>query len=170
MPSLEEAAVALSDLLRSRCESLVLAESCTGGLAAAALVGLPGASDLLAGSFVTYQTESKAAWLGVSRAMLTQYGAVSPQVAAAMAAGAAVRTPHAAVAAAITGHLGPDAPPAENGRLVVGLRTPVGGAAVVEFRLPLTSGGRRKRQERAAALFLNAVTAALSESADERRP
>ncbi|MFH5805058.1 CinA family protein [Alienimonas sp. DA493] len=162
MSSLEDAALALSERLRSRDKSLVLAESCTGGLAAAALVGLPGASDLLAGSFVTYQTESKAAWLGVSRLTLERCGAVSPEVAAAMAAGAAVRTPHAMVAAAITGHLGPDAPDGENGRLVIGLRTPTRGATVEEFRLPNDPRTRAQRQAAAAALLLKAVTKALS--------
>ena len=166
MSPLETAAVTLSDRLRERAHTLVLAESCTGGLAAAALVGVSGASDLLAGSFVTYQTVSKAAWLGVSTETLGRFGPVSGEVAAAMAAGAAVRTPGATIAAAITGHLGPDAPPGMNGLLVVGLRIPTRAPAIREFRLPASLVDRGERQAAAAAILLTAIAEGMGAHAD----
>ena len=162
MSALEQAAARLSDRLRAGGDVLVLAESCTGGLAAAALVGMAGASDLLAGSFVTYQTGSKAAWLGVPRALLDDPGPVSPEVAAAMAAGAAVRTPHATIAAAITGHLGPAAPAGENGRLFIAVRRGSQTPIVTERRLPGDGATRPERQATTATLLLDAVADALA--------
>ncbi|NNJ26287.1 CinA family protein [Alienimonas chondri] len=165
MTSLQLAARRLSGLLRERHESLVLAESCTGGLAAASLVGEPGASEVLAGSFVTYQTRSKAAWLGVPAAMLRRHGPVSEEVAAAMAAGAAALSPHAEIAAAITGHLGPEAPAGEDGRLLIAVRISARSPVVTERRLPDSVRGRRQRQEAAAVHFLTTISDALSASA-----
>jgi nicotinamide-nucleotide amidase len=101
--------------LRARSDRLVLAESCTGGLAAGLLARIPGVSEVLCGSAVVYQVETKARWLRVSRALLDNRGPVSREVACAMAAGALTITPHANVSAAITGHLGPGAPPAQDG-------------------------------------------------------
>ena len=164
MSPLRLAAERLSDRLDESGDTLVLAESCTGGLAAAALVARAGASARLAGSFVTYQTVSKAAWLGVPKSLLTDPGPVSPEVAVAMAAGAAVRTPRASLAAAITGHLGPDAPPGENGRLILAV---CGGAAepsVVERRLPEAPADRAERQAAAAEILLETIAAALMTS------
>ena len=162
MSPLRVAAERLSERLDATGNTLVLAESCTGGLAAAALVGRAGASTRLAGSFVTYQTASKAAWLGIPEVLLTDPGPVSPEVAAAMAAGVAVRTPHATLAAAITGHLGPGAPPGENGRLVVAVCSGAAEPSVVERRLPDAPADRAERQAAAAAILLDAVAAALT--------
>ena len=160
------AAALLSERLRAGGDTLVLAESCTGGLAAASMVALPGASDLLAGSFVTYQTASKLAWLGVSRALADRHGVVSPEVAAAMAAGAAVRTPHATVAAAITGHLGPDAPQEDDGRVVIAVRRFGGPPTVRDLRLPQDVTERGPRQAAAADLLLGVVAEFLRPAAD----
>ena len=85
---------------------LGLAESCSGGLLAARITNVPGASDYFAGSAVTYSYEAKEELLGVPKAMLEEFGAVSPQVAAAMAKGALERF-EADVAVAITGIAGP---------------------------------------------------------------
>ncbi|HET6326259.1 MAG TPA: CinA family protein [Planctomycetaceae bacterium] len=101
--------------LRARNDQLVLAESCTGGLVAALLTRIPGVSEVLCGSAVVYQVETKARWLRVSRDLLEKPGPVSREVASAMAAGALTSTPHATVSAAITGHLGPGAPPPQDG-------------------------------------------------------
>ncbi len=101
--------------LRARNDRLVLAESCTGGLVAALLTRIPGVSEVLCGSAVVYQVETKARWLRVSRDLLLKPGPVSREVASAMAAGALASTPQATVAGAITGHLGPGAPPAQDG-------------------------------------------------------
>jgi PncC family amidohydrolase len=101
--------------LRARNDRLVLAESCTGGLAAALLARIPGVSEVLCGSAVVYQVETKAQWLRVPRALLNKPGPVSREVASAMAVGVLTSTPHANVSAAITGHLGPGAPTGQDG-------------------------------------------------------
>ncbi|HZN40891.1 MAG TPA: CinA family nicotinamide mononucleotide deamidase-related protein [Planctomycetota bacterium] len=87
--------------------TLALAESCTGGLAAARLVDVPGASAVFRGGVVAYADESKEDLLGVPRAVLQQHGAVSEPVAAAMAEGARARF-GADVALSTTGVAGPD--------------------------------------------------------------
>jgi nicotinamide-nucleotide amidase len=85
---------------------LGLAESCSGGLLAARLTNPPGASDYFVGSAVTYSYEAKEELLGVPKALLEEFGAVSPQVAEAMAKGALERF-GADVAVSITGIAGP---------------------------------------------------------------
>jgi nicotinamide-nucleotide amidase len=86
--------------------TLGVAESCTGGLVAARLTSIPGASDVFRGGIVAYADEVKAAELGVREELLAQHGAVSAEVAAAMAAGARGRL-GVDVAAAVTGIAGP---------------------------------------------------------------
>ena len=95
------------DLLRAQGLSLATAESCTGGLVAASLTDVPGASDVFVGSIVAYSDEVKIAQLGVPEALLAEHGAVSAQVAAALAQGARARL-GADVAVAVTGVAGPD--------------------------------------------------------------
>jgi nicotinamide-nucleotide amidase len=92
--------------LRERGQTLALAESCTGGLVAARLTEVPGASDVLRGGVVAYADASKRELLGVPEALLQAHGAVSEPVAAAMAAGARARF-FADVAVATTGIAGP---------------------------------------------------------------
>ena len=86
---------------------IALAESCTGGLVAAALTEIPGSSDVLEASIVTYSNEAKAALLRVSTDVLETFGAVSVAVAWSMARGALEKT-GADTAVAITGIAGPD--------------------------------------------------------------
>ncbi|OYP37037.1 CinA family protein [Rhodopirellula sp. MGV] len=100
----------LAKRLSERGERLALAESCTGGLIAATLATIPGISANLAGSMVVYQNATKQSWLGVAEDTLAEHTAVSPPVAHQMVTGVLQRTPHAELAAAVTGHLGPDAP------------------------------------------------------------
>lgn len=66
---------------------IVTAESCTGGLIAALLTEIPGSSDVMLGSHITYANEAKQEWLGVEEAVLNEFGAVSEEVARAMAEG-----------------------------------------------------------------------------------
>lgn len=86
---------------------LVLAESCTGGLVAAALTEIPGSSAVFERGFVTYSNESKQSELGVASDLLDALGAVSVACVYAMAQGALERS-EADVAVAISGIAGPD--------------------------------------------------------------
>ena len=87
--------------------TIVTAESCTGGLVAGALTSVPGSSEVVYGGFVTYANEAKIAMIGVPFGLLHEFGAVSKEVATAMAEGAL----HGAgvhIAVSITGIAGPD--------------------------------------------------------------
>ncbi len=107
---LQDLAVEISgDLERSK-RKFVLAESCTGGLAAALLASIPGMSRFMCGSLVVYSDEAKITWLEVPSEVLSRHGAVSKEASEAMADRALDLTPSAVVSVAITGHLGPDAP------------------------------------------------------------
>ena len=86
--------------------TLATAESCTGGMVAARLTDVPGSSDVFVGAVVAYADEVKRAELGVPRAVLERYGAVSAETAAAMSRGARERL-RADVAVAVTGVAGP---------------------------------------------------------------
>ncbi|MEC7304950.1 MAG: CinA family protein [Pseudomonadota bacterium] len=92
---------------------VVTAESCTGGMVAAALTDIAGASAVLDRGLVTYSNEAKSALLGVSGATLASHGAVSSETAAEMAAGALAAAPHSDVAVAVTGIAGPGGGSAE---------------------------------------------------------
>ena len=92
--------------LRRHGLTVATAESCTGGLVAAALTHHPGSSDSVLGGFVTYSNAMKHALLGVDAALFDQVGAVSAEVAAAMAMGARDRS-GADLTLAITGIAGP---------------------------------------------------------------
>jgi nicotinamide-nucleotide amidase len=102
-----EAAAEVIGLLTERGQHIAVAESLTGGLLAAALTGIPGASAAFRGAVVAYATELKATILGVPAGLLERHGAVHPDVAAEMAAGVR-RQLGAAVGAATTGVAGPD--------------------------------------------------------------
>ena len=97
---------ALGDALRARGWQLATAESCTGGLLSGTCTAPAGASDWFTTGFVTYANEAKQALLGVPAGLLAQHGAVSAQVAEAMARGALARG-HAQLAVSITGVAGP---------------------------------------------------------------
>lgn len=86
---------------------LSFAESCTGGLAAAAVTDISGASSVFAGSAVTYSNEAKAAILGVSCGILEEHGAVSAECAEEMAVGSR-RIYSSDIAMSVTGIAGPD--------------------------------------------------------------
>jgi nicotinamide-nucleotide amidase len=94
------------DLCRERGLTLATAESCTGGMVAERLTGVPGASDVFVGAVVAYSNDVKERELGVPHDLLEQHGAVSAEAAAAMAAGARERL-GADVALAVTGIAGP---------------------------------------------------------------
>lgn len=101
--SLEER---IAQLLKSHNLKITCAESCTGGLISGRLVNVPGISESYEAGIVTYANEAKERFLKVSSQMLAEYGAVSPQVAEAMAKGA-LAFAGAEVSIAVTGIAGP---------------------------------------------------------------
>jgi nicotinamide-nucleotide amidase len=104
--TLHDPANRVLELCRAHGLRVATAESCTGGLVAAALTEIAGSSDVVDCGFVTYSDEAKAALLGVPAATLKRHGAVSEQTAIAMAAGA-LKNSRADLAVTITGIAGP---------------------------------------------------------------
>lgn len=97
---------ALIDALRDRGWTVTCAESCTGGMVAAAITDIAGSSDVFERGFVTYSNDAKREMLGVSAQSLEEHGAVSQEVAREMALGA-LKSARADVAVAISGIAGP---------------------------------------------------------------
>ncbi len=95
------------DILAERNQTIVTAESCTGGMVAAALTDIPGASAALYGGYITYANTAKSKMIHVQSRLIRDYGAVSNQVARAMADGAR-NTANVDFAVAVTGIAGPD--------------------------------------------------------------
>ncbi len=106
MSHFEPAVLALAAALRQRGWRMATAESCTGGLIAAACTAVAGSSDWFERGFVTYSNAAKQEMLGVDAGLIGAQGAVSEAVARAMAAGALQHAP-VQLAAAVTGIAGP---------------------------------------------------------------
>jgi nicotinamide-nucleotide amidase len=104
--SLDDARTLIETLTRRQLR-LVTAESCTGGLIAALLTEIAGASQVFVGGFVVYADNAKSAWAGVDPVLIMSHGAVSSEVAAALAEGA-LASSTADIAIAVTGIAGPD--------------------------------------------------------------
>lgn len=123
--------------LRRRSWRIATAESCTGGLIAAALTHVAGSSDVMERGFVTYSNEAKIAMLGVPMAMIGVHGAVSEAVAGAMVAGALAHSP-ADIAVAVTGVAGPGGGSAAKpvGLVWFGLATRYGGVRTQHMLFP----------------------------------
>lgn len=126
---------AVGSLLRDKGQTVATAESCTGGWIAKSLTDVPGSSDYLLSGFVTYSNEAKTSMLDVPREIIERHGAVSAEVAEAMAMGCRSRT-GADWAISVTGIAGPTGGTAEKpvGLVFVGLAGPEG-CHVREFRL-----------------------------------
>ncbi|HJS85991.1 MAG TPA: nicotinamide-nucleotide amidohydrolase family protein [Acetobacteraceae bacterium] len=105
-PVILEEAATLLDACRARGVLLATAESCTGGLIAAGLTAIAGSSDVVDRGFVTYSNAAKADLVGVPPPLIAAHGAVSEEVARAMAEGALARS-RATIAVAVTGVAGP---------------------------------------------------------------
>ncbi|MBX3372724.1 MAG: competence/damage-inducible protein A [Phycisphaeraceae bacterium] len=124
-------------LLRERGQTVAVAESCTGGLLAARLVDPPGASHWFRGGWMTYANERKVEDLGVPADLIARHGAVSREVALAMADGARRRA-GADWALSTTGVAGPDGGTAEKpvGLVWIGIAGPTGNTTVHALRVP----------------------------------
>jgi nicotinamide-nucleotide amidase len=153
----------LVGLLQGR--RLGLAESCSGGLLAARITDLPGASTYFAGSVVAYSNEAKAELLGVDPELIEAHGAVSPEVAEAMSKGALERF-DADVAVSITGIAGPDGGSEEKpvGYVCFDARLADGTSIA---RAPVIPGGREDVRERSALVGMHLLRILLG---DEEPP
>jgi PncC family amidohydrolase len=152
------ALIALAEQLQAICLArgltVALAESCTGGLVAAALTEVPGSSGYVLGGVVSYSNAAKEEFLGVSPDALEAHGAVSAEVATAMAEGARARF-DASLAASVTGVAGPDGGTASKpvGLTFVGLAAP-DGTGVRRLQLEGDRVANREAAARAALEWL----------------
>jgi nicotinamide-nucleotide amidase len=146
---------------RERGWTLATAESCTGGLVAARLTSVPGSSDVFVGGVVAYSNDSKERELDVPHALLEEYGAVSAEVAAAMARGARARLA-AAVGVAVTGVAGPGGGTREKpvGLVFLHVSSP-DGELERRFELP---GDRGAVRARATVVALHLVRTLVTQS------
>ena len=152
------------DLCRARGLMLATAESCTGGLVAARLTSVPGSSDVVLGGIVAYSDEVKRTELDVPAELIERHGAVSAEVAAAMARGARARL-GADVAVSVTGIAGPGGGTAEKpvGLVYLHAEGPDGGLGR-EFSFP---GDRGSIRSRSVVGALHLVRRLLTQTADE---
>jgi nicotinamide-nucleotide amidase len=148
--------------LAARGWTVGLAESCTGGLVTARLIDAPGASGVVRGSVVAYDNAIKTSVLGVAPDLLREHGAVSSQVAAAMAEGA-VRALGADCAVAVTGIAGPGGGSAERpvGTVWFAAAVPGVGTRVRHVWIP---GDRASVRDRAVTYALHVLRGALDEA------
>lgn len=136
---------------------------------AAALIGsVPGASDAFCGSVVTYRESAKTSWLGVDPNTLRDFTAESQETTDAMARCLIRRTSEADWGAAITGHLGPHAPPSLDGRIFVALaqrRSSPGDESIVARReFMLSTASRSERQNEAAMTLIGWILSEIAVS------
>lgn len=165
--SLLSAARRVARLLQQSNHKIVFAESCTAGLVSATLSRIAGISAWHCGGVVTYRNETKAAYLGIDPKVLKRPGPVSELVARRMAEGVLGKTPEATIAASITGHLGPNAPPKLDGLVYVAIALRCSdGDETVAFKLLLSAElDRYERQRLAAETLLTLVADRLSAEA-----
>ncbi|HUA11662.1 MAG TPA: competence/damage-inducible protein A [Solirubrobacteraceae bacterium] len=148
--------------LRERGATIATGESCTGGLLAGRLTELAGASDYFLGGLVTYSNEAKHALAGVERGLIERHGAVSEEVALALADGARERL-GADLGVGVTGIAGPGGGSEEKPvGLVWFAVTDAGARRARSVTLP---GGRADVRDRATTVALHIVRAFLAESA-----
>jgi len=159
--SLEQAVV---ELLATNSMSVTCAESCTGGMIAARLVNVPGASAVLNESFVTYSNKAKRTYLDVKKSTLKKHGAVSEETAKEMARGGCIST-KADACIAVTGIAGPDGGTAEKpvGLVYIGCSV-AGRTSVKECHF---TGSRSKIRESACTEALNMLRTCLLEHLSE---
>jgi nicotinamide-nucleotide amidase len=153
------------DALRAREMMLATAESCTGGLLIGLLTEVPGASDVIERGFVTYSNKAKVACLDVPPPLLARYGAVSGEVARAMAEGALVNS-EADLAIAITGIAGPGGGTAEKPVGLVRLAIARAGGTPLDAEWRFGDLGRSRIRLEAVRAALAFVRQALDTATD----
>jgi nicotinamide-nucleotide amidase len=154
----------VADLLRSRGWMIATAESCTGGLLAARLTDLPGSSEYVAGGLVVYSDAAKVALAGVDAELIERFGAVSVEVAEALADGARSRV-GADVGVGITGIAGPgggtEAKPV--GLVCFSVAGPGGDGVTRLTRSTQLPGDRAHVRDRSTTVAMHLVRALLTE-------
>jgi len=164
--NLSQLSAEVVELLAMQQAKLVLAESCTAGLIAANLGGVPGVSQYLCGSAVVYRERTKIDWLDVKPAVIEHFSAVSEAASCAIATGVLAKTEEANVALGITGHLGPGSPGELDGQIFVACCQRIDGSIAdsdfAQYKLNATS--RVERQTEAAWTALTHLKLTLSKS------
>jgi nicotinamide-nucleotide amidase len=147
---------------------IAVAESCTGGMLAARLTDLPGSSGYFAGGVVAYSNEAKADIVGVDPELIERFGAVSVEVARALADGAA-ESLHADIGAGITGVAGPGGGSEEKpvGFVCISVSSRDGRRLTQATRLP---GGRADVRDRSVTVALHLLRRLLHGETDDRPP
>jgi nicotinamide-nucleotide amidase len=163
LKAFEAEVLALGEALRRRGWRLATAESCTGGLIAAACTAVAGSSDWFECGYVSYSNAAKTDLLGVDAALISEHGAVSQAVARAMALGALQRA-RVELSVAVTGIAGPGGAtpgkPVGTVWLAVATRDAAGAEQVEAQRLQL-DGDRTAVREQTVRLALQRLHAAL---------
>jgi nicotinamide-nucleotide amidase len=152
-------AIEVVDLLRARHASVAAAESLTGGLVAAALVAVPGASEVVRGGVVAYATDVKTGLLGVDPALIAAHGTVDGRVAEAMAD----RVREACGATWGVSTTGVAGPGASEGKPAGTVHVGVAGPAGATSQLLALPGGRDDVRRAAVAAALSLLVARLGE-------
>ena len=155
---------ALATALVARRATIVAAESCTGGLIAAACTSLAGSSTWFERGVVSYSNAAKTDLLGVAPALIDAHGAVSAEVARAMAEGALARSP-ATYSVAVTGIAGPDGGSTAKPVGTVWIATCARGAAGAEAVLLRARGDRREVRAQSVVRALELLLARVASSA-----
>ncbi len=151
--ALSEKAEKLLRACRSHHLKLATAESCTGGLVAALITSIAGASDVFDAGFVTYSNSAKTELLGIPAELIASHGAVSEEVACAMAEGA-IKVTQADIGLAVTGIAGPSGGSAVKPVGLVHIATARRGLSTLHKKLWLGDVGREEIRLRSAAEVL----------------
>ena len=150
------AATMLAAILKHTDQKIVLAESCTGGRAAALLTLEPGISRHFCGSAVTYRPETKSQWLSIDSNFIQTHTAESIETTLTMATAVLDRTTEAHWSAAVTGHLGPGAPSEKDGIVFIVIARRLSEKTDTQWQqVKLTSASRSERQHEAAEKMLS---------------
>jgi nicotinamide-nucleotide amidase len=144
------------DALRAKGWKLATAESCTGGMVAAAITDVAGSSDVFDRGFVTYSNSAKSEMLGVEPALIETFGAVSSEVAKAMAEGALTFS-KAQISVAITGVAGPGGGSAEKPVGLVHFAVAILGRPTVHSEMRFGDVGRLEVRDRSRDFALQSA-------------
>lgn len=158
---LENLALRVLHAARARGLTIAAAESCTGGLVAASICAIPGASEVFERGFVTYTNRAKTEMIGVPAETLEAYGAVSEPTARAMATGALAASP-CDLAVAITGIAGPGGGSAQKPVGTVHIAVAARGGAVIHRKEQFGDRTRAAIQHASAASALALLLEAMA--------